>query len=105
MNEPRFETFVRDPADLRIGEEIPLVLRDLAPGRRKYLARHAVAIVSRQPSEDSVPLRVRSMVGNVVPGEWHVRIVRALPQRLPGVPYTDAFDALRRAFEDARVRT
>ncbi len=104
-NGPRFETFVRDLADLRVGEEMGLALRDLAPGRRKYLARHVVGVVTREPSDGSVPLRVRSTVGNVVPGDWYVRVLRALPQRLPGEPYGDAFEGLRRAAEDARTPT
>lgn len=101
--DPRFETFVRDLADLRVGEETGLALRDLAPGRRKYLARHVVGIVTRERSDGSQPLRVRSTVGNVVPGEWYVRVLRPLPQRLPGEPYGDAYEALRRAVEDARA--
>ncbi len=100
---PRFETFVREVSDLRVGEEIGLALRDLAPGRRKYLARHVVGVVTRERSEGTEPLRVRSTVGNVVPGEWHVRVVRPLPQRLPGEPYSDAYEALKRAAEEART--
>lgn len=99
-----FETFVRDLADLREGEEVALVLRDLRPGRKKYLARHVVAVVSKAPAPEAVPLRARSMVGNVFRGERYVRIVRALPQRLPGTPYTDAFEALREAFEQSVSR-
>lgn len=102
---PRFETFVRDLADLREGEETALALRDLAPGRRKYLARHVVAAVTRGRADGSEPLRVRSVVGNVVPGDWHVRVVRPLPQALPGEPYSDVTEALGRALEDARARS
>lgn len=101
--EARFETFVREAGDLRPGEETALALRDLAPGRRKYLARHVVGVVTREPAAGSQPLLVRSVVGNVVPGEWHVRVIRPLPQRLPGRPYGDVYEALRRALEDARA--
>ena len=96
-----YETFVHDLDDLRVGQETPLVLRDLAPGRRKYFARHVVAVVTDSPDAGRAPLllRVRSAVGNVFPGEWHVRVVRELPARIPGVPYGNAFDALRAAGE------
>jgi hypothetical protein len=94
-----FETFVRDPHALREGEEQPLVLRDLSPGRRKYLARHAVGVISRNPAPGAVPLRMRSMVGNLVPGPHYVAIRRALPSRIPGLPYENAFDAIAAAWE------
>lgn len=100
----RFETFVRDLSDLREGEETGLVLRDLAPGRRKYLARNVVGVVTSDPVPGSEPLRVRSAVGNVLPGERYVRVLRPLPQRLPGRPYGDVHEALHRALEDARAR-
>lgn len=92
-----FETFVRDPSDLVDGEETVLVLRDLTPGRRKYFAHNVVAIVTRSPgpSEEFLPLRVRSMVGNLVPGQWFVKITEVLPQRVPGTPYTNVFDAMK----------
>lgn len=97
-----YETFIRDDADLAEGRETVLVLRNLRPGRRKYLGRNVVGVVTRtpDPSGESYPLRVRSMVGNLIPGEWYVRIVEALPQRVPGAPYSSAFDALQRAWGD-----
>ena len=97
-----YETFVRDLADLREGRRTPLVLRDLAPGRRKYFAQHVVAVVSREAAPDgrSRPLIVRSAVGNRFPGEWHVTIVEALPSRTPGAPYQDASAALHAAWGD-----
>ncbi len=95
-----YETFVPDPSALREGEELLLVLRDLTPGRHKYLATHARAVLSRLPAADgrSRPLTVRSMVGNVAPGPWHVTIREILPARIPGEPYTNAFTALREAW-------
>lgn len=96
--DPRYETFVRDPADLSEGEHV-LVLRDLRPGRRKYFASHARIRLSRTPGEGTVGLRVRSMVGNVVPETWFVFVLEALPQRIPGTPYSNAFDALREAWD------
>src|SRR5581483_4858107 len=96
-----YETFVRDLADLRVGEETPLVLRDLSPGRRKYFARNVIGVVSAATEGPDVaaagaadvdgewlPLVVRSAVGHRFPGTWRVRIVKALPPAVPGAPYT-----------------
>lgn len=95
-----YETFVRDLSELPEGEETLLVLRDLTRGRRKYFAQNVWAVVSRSPdpSGESRPLRIRSAVGNLYPGEWYVRVVEALPQRVPGVPYSNAFEAMQRAW-------
>jgi len=94
-----WETFVRRPEQLHEGVEIPLVLLDLTPGPRKYAVRHVMAILDRRP--DAVPdgdiLWVRSSVGVRLPSPYAIRIVRELPAELPGVPYHDVFDALRRA--------
>ncbi len=97
-----YQTFVRDPSDLREGGEAILVLRDLSPGRRKYFAQNVIGVVMREPDPtgQARPLVVRSPVGNVVPGTWYVLIVRTLPQRVPGHPYTNAFDAMQGAWGD-----
>jgi hypothetical protein len=94
-----FETFVRSIDDLHEGEQTVLVLRDLSPGRRKYFAQHVRGVVRRGPdSGEARPLRVRSMVGNVIPGDWYVTVSELLPARVPGTPYTNAFDALQAAW-------
>ena len=94
-----WETFLRRPEQLKEGVEIPLVLLDLTPGPRKYAIRHVIAILDRRP--DAVPhgdtLWVRSSVGVRLPSPYAIRIVRELPDELPGVPYHDVFEALRRS--------
>jgi len=102
-----YQTFARDLADLRTGAETILVLRDLTPGRRKYFAQNVIAVVSTEsdPTGESRPLIVRSPVGNVFPGNWYVRIIRTLPQRVPGLPYTSAFEAMQAAWGDLLVRS
>lgn len=102
----RFETFVRDIADLREGRPTILVLRDLTPGRRKYFARHFVAVVARDgnPEDDFHLLVVRSMVGNQYPGPWWVKVLESLPQRVPGAPYANAFEAMEHAWAKALAR-
>jgi hypothetical protein len=101
-----YETFVRDLADLREGQRTLLVLRDLSPGRRKYFAQNVIAVVSRQPDPagESRPLKVRSMVGNLFAGEWYVKTVELLPHRVPGTPYTNAYEAMERAWGQAHAR-
>lgn len=92
-----WETFVRRPGDLREGIETPMVLRDLTPGKHKYRMRHVVAVLSRDPRETEDLLRVRTVVGVLLPETWGLKIIRALPTELPGRPYHDFYDALRRA--------
>lgn len=95
-----YETFVRTLSDLHEGGRTILVLRDLTPGRRKYLAQNVIATVSRDPGSaaDWRPLTVRSMVGNVFPGQWYVRVIQVLPSRIPGTPYMNAYDAMASAW-------
>jgi hypothetical protein len=94
-----WETFVRRPADLKPGVESPMVLRDLGPGRKKYQMRHVIAVVSpRTPDTVGVDqLRVRTVVGVLLPETYGIKIVRDLPIELPGEPYDDFYEALKRA--------
>jgi hypothetical protein len=94
-----WETFVRRPGDLQEGVEIPMVLRDLSPGRKKYQMRHVIAVLSRNPQGTPAMdlLRVRTVVGVLLPETWGVRIVRDLPTELPGRPYHDFYEALQNA--------
>ncbi len=94
-----WETFVRRPGELKEGVEIPLVLRDLGPGRRKYRMRHVMAVVSLRPDEDSDmdELRVRTVVGVLLPESWRVKITKELPVEIPGEPYRDFYEALKSA--------
>lgn len=99
-NERRsWETFVRRPGDLREGVELPLALRDLNPGRKKYTVRHVVAAVSRNPEEmrHMDTLFVRTVVGALLPEAWGITILRDLPIELPGRPYQDFFASLKAA--------
>jgi hypothetical protein len=78
--------------------EVPLVLRDLNPGRKKYGMRHVVAILNRQAdSPDSDELMVRTVVGVLLPERWSIKILCDLPIELPGQPYQDFFMALQAA--------
>lgn len=99
-----WETFVRRPDELQEGVEIPMMIRDLTPGPRKYGVRHVVAQISRSPGalSDSEPLWVRSTVGVRLDQPWAIKVLRELPLELPGEPYRDFYEALRRAGEAAR---
>lgn len=94
-----WETFVRRPDDLKDGVEMPMVVRDLTPGREKYRMRHVVAVASRNPEAAASMdlLRVRTVVGLLLDETWGVRILRELPTELPGRPYHDFYEALRNA--------
>jgi hypothetical protein len=94
-----WESFVRSPEYLKEGVEIPLILHDLTPGRRKYAVRHVIAVVDRQSDalSDADTLWVRSSVGVRLQSPYSIRIVRELPAELPGTPYYDVFQALGRA--------
>lgn len=99
-NERRsWETFVRRPTDLREGVELPLALRDLNPGRKKYSMRHVMATVSRNPKDlpQMDTLSVRTVVGVLLPEIWGITILRDLPIELPGKPYHDFFASLKAA--------
>ncbi len=94
-----WETFVRRPGDLKESVETPMVLRDLNPGRKKYQMRHVVATVNRQSPETSGvdELRVRTVVGVLLPEIYAIKIIRDLPMEIPGIPYRDFYEALKRA--------
>ncbi len=94
-----WETFLRRPGDLKEGIEIPMVLRDLTPGKKKYQMRHVVAVASRKPEDMASMdiLHVRTVVGVRLPETWGVKIVRDLPTELPGKPYHDFYEALKKA--------
>jgi len=96
-----YETFVRSFAELAPGREVPLILRDLTPGPKKYRARHVKALLA-QPAEagpDWDILWVRSGVGLRYPQPWAIKITEELPDTIPGKPYEDVFTALRRLAE------
>jgi hypothetical protein len=92
-----FETFARDSARLLSGAEVVMTLRDLTPGRKKYRAVNVRGVVSRPPRPGEPVLWIRSVVGNKDPQPCSVRIVEELPEAFEGIPYSDFFEAMRRA--------
>ena len=94
-----WETFVRSPKQLNEDTEIPLIIRDLTPGRMKYRICHVVARVSSAPqaTADGDTLWVRTTVGVRLEQSWAIKILRELPLELPGSPYRDVYEALKNA--------
>ena len=92
-----WETFVRRPLELEEGREIPLVVRDLSPGKKKYCMRHVVGNLSRKPEQMSRMdrLYVRTVVGVLLPEPWGINIIRELPIEVSGEPYRDFYQALK----------
>jgi hypothetical protein len=92
-----WETFVRRPSELGEGKEVPLVIRDLSPGKKKYRMRHVVGTLSRKPEQMSRMdrLYVRTVVGVLLPEPWGISIVRELPIEVSGKPYRDFYQALK----------
>lgn len=89
-----YSTTVNMYTDLPDGGELELLIRDLAPGRRKYNAKMVLAKVasSREKLPDGDTLWIRSMVGNKLKNPWAIKILKILEDNtMPGVPYSDMF--------------
>ena len=82
--------------DLKDNKKIVLTIRDLSPGKHKYLARVARVEVSRRPEEMAKwdKLWVYSVVGYKDPQPWGMRVVEELGLTVPGQPYSDIYEAL-----------
>ena len=82
--------------DLQEGKTIVLTIRDLTPGKRKYLARVASVQVSRSPEAlaNWDKLWALSVVGRKDPQPWGMKIVEELGLTVPGQPYADIYEAM-----------
>ncbi len=78
MAKKEYLTFVGKLEDLLQGEDIELLVKDLAPGRRKYDAHYVRALVSNDPQElpEADVLWIRGWVGVLYPKPWAIRITR-----------------------------
>ena len=87
---------VKHLKDLQEGKKVVLTIRDLSPGKQKYLARVARVEVSRSPEalKSWDTLWAHSVVGYKDPQPWGVRIVEELGLTVPGKPYSDIYEAL-----------
>ena len=75
-----YDTFVNSLDELPEGQECRIVIRDLAPGRRKYNSIYVEALVSssaeKLPEGDT--LWIRSLLGQIHPQPWRIRIIEQL---------------------------
>ena len=95
MKKKEYLTFVHSIADLPDGKTIKLVIKDLTPGPRKYDARYVQARLSKEPLEGDDVLWVRSRVGYLYPKSWSIKIIKELPEYVPGHPYMDIYEAVK----------
>jgi hypothetical protein len=82
--------------DLQEGKQIVLTIRDLTPGKHKYVARVARVEVSRSPEALARwdKLWAHSVVGYKDPQPWGMKILEELGETVPGKPYSDIYEAL-----------
>lgn len=73
-------TFVMDFAKFPDGKETELVIKNLAPGPRKYEARCVRALVSsfRESMPDADTLWIRTRLGYLKPKPWAIKITQEL---------------------------
>ena len=87
---------VKHLKDLEEGKKLVLTIRDLSPGKHKYLARVARVQISR--SQDALKgwdtLWAHSIVGYKDPQPWGMKVVEELGLFVPGKPYDDIYQGL-----------
>lgn len=87
---------IRHMKELQENKTLVLTIRDLTPGKHKYLARVARVQLSRSP--DAVAnwdkLWVLSVVGLKDPQPWGMKVVEELGITIPGKPYSDIYQAM-----------
>jgi len=87
---------VKHMKDMQENKKLVLTIRDLSPGKHKYLARVARVQVSRSPEALAKwdKLWVHSVVGIKDPEPWGMKIVEELGIPIPGKPYSDIYETL-----------
>ncbi|MDP2643510.1 MAG: phenylphosphate carboxylase subunit gamma [Desulfobacterales bacterium] len=80
-----YDTFVSDIGELAVGQEIELVIRDLAPGPRQYDSCWVKAVVANLPASmpDGDVLWVRFPLGFLHPEPYAVKVVEVLGEYRP----------------------
>ena len=92
-----YQTFVRQFKDLREGKR-EIFIKDLTPGPRKYDTKHVLAEISSDPGKmtDGDILRIRSESGILQTQPWGIKILKELPESVPGQPWEDVFKAIEK---------
>lgn len=90
-----YQTFVRQFKDLKEGRQ-ELFIKDLTSGPQKYDTKHVMAEISSRPEKmtDGDILRIRSESGILLPQVWGIKILKELPESVPGQPWEDVFKAM-----------
>jgi hypothetical protein len=90
-----YQTFVRQFKDLKEGRQ-ELFIKDLTPGPQKYDTKQVMAEISSHPEKmtDGDILRIRSESGILLPQVWGIKILKELPESVPGQPWEDVFKAM-----------
>ena len=73
-----YDTFVKKLEELPQGKEIELHVRDLTPGRNKYLVRRVKGVVSSEPLDKGETLWLRFHTGYRHPQPWGIKITAEL---------------------------
>lgn len=87
---------VKHMNDVQENKTLVLTLRDLSPGKHKYLARVARVQVSRSPEALAKweKLWILSVVGIKDPQPWGMKVVEELGLTVSGQPYSDIYEAM-----------
>jgi len=90
-----YQTFIRQFKDLKEGRQ-ELFIKDLTSGPQKYDTKHVLAEISSYSEKmtDGDILRIRSESGILLPQVWGIKILKELPESVPGQPWEDVFKAM-----------
>ncbi len=87
-----YMAWLESPESIKGPQEMSLTIKDLTPGRRKYLGLNVRATVSPTPLQGADTLKVRRANGLLVPGTWYIKIAEELGEYWPGRPYSGIVD-------------
>ncbi|MBI4287944.1 MAG: phenylphosphate carboxylase subunit gamma [Chloroflexi bacterium] len=73
-----YDTFVKSLDELPQGKDVDLYLRDLSPGRYKYIVRHVRGVVSGRATPGGDTLWLRFHTGYRHPQPWSIKITEEL---------------------------
>jgi hypothetical protein len=94
-----WQTFVSKVEDMKEGE-VRLFIKDLTPGPRKYDTKFVRAKVMKwresQPLSDTDVLFIRPESGVKSPEPWQIKILEELPPWVPGSPWENVFEAIKK---------
>ena len=83
--------FIDNPADLPLGKEVEISIRDLTPGRQKFDGHNVKAILASSPEKlpGGDTLWLRSLTGVLHPKPMGIKITKELDEYIPARPYSD----------------